>query len=97
MGEEQKRLWIAAEATWSTAETTFCSYDQPLANVGYLNYLVLLLVDIDYAYPEVVANISKAPRKWTQMLQILGWEGADVRTYIELFKVVVQDIILLGS
>ena len=51
MGEEQKRLWIAAEATWSTAETTFCSYDQPLANVGYLNYLVLLLVDIDYAYP----------------------------------------------
>ena len=45
----------------------------------------------------VIYNLRKARKQWEQMLQILGWEGANVQVHGLFYKYMVQTVLLYRS
>ena len=43
-------------------------------------YLGRVTLDSDNDWPEVVANLRNAQKKWARLLRVMGWEGADAHT-----------------
>ena len=57
-------------------------------------YLGLILAVKDYDWPVVLVNLQKARKKWAWMSRILGREGEDAWMSGNLFKEVMQDVLL---
>ena len=51
----------------------------------------------DNNWPAVVGNLSKARKSWGRLSRILRWEGADARVSGNVFKAVVQAVLLFGA
>ena len=51
----------------------------------------------DDDWPAVVGNLVKARKSWGRLSRILSREGADKRVSGNLFKAVVQAVILFGA
>ena len=60
-------------------------------------YLGRVLTELDDDWLAVVANMRKVQRRWELFSSILGREGAEPRTYGNLYKVVVQANLLFGA
>ena len=51
----------------------------------------------DDNWPEVAGNSQKSRKSWRQMSQILSLEGGDPKVLGQLFKAVVQAVLLFGE
>ena len=60
-------------------------------------YLRRVLTASDDNWLAVFGNPRKARRRWTWMLRILRWKGADPWEYGKFYKAVVQLTLLFGS
>ena len=69
----------------------------PLDHVTSFKYLRRILTAADGDWPEVVSNLRKARRKWTQLTRVLGREGRDACTSGQIYLAVVLSVILYGS
>ena len=61
----------------------FKEYGQPLTMVYSFKYLVQKLTEVDDNWPSVITNLWKTRKVWARLsriLQVLGREGADLRT-----------------
>ena len=62
------------------AAVAFKAYIQILEMVSSLRYLGQTFLEVDNDFPEVFVNLRKARKLWFRLSQILGREGADIRT-----------------
>ena len=70
------------------------AYGRPLVTVTSFKYLGRVLAAADDDWPEVVGNLRKVRKSWSQMARILGQEGASPRVSGMFFKAVVQVVLL---
>ena len=77
-------------------KAAFGAYGLPLTNMASFKYLICILMAMYNNCPEVVAYLSKARKKWVRMSIILCQKGTNVRMSGNLFKEVVQALIILG-
>ena len=69
----------------------------PLSQVTSFKYLGRIITLVDDACPAVDSNLRKARRKWAQLTGVMGREGVDARTSVQIYLVVVQLVILYVS
>ena len=78
-------------------DRAFEDYGKPLETVATLKYMGRVMTAGDDDWPEVAENLVKARKSWGRLSQILSREGADKRVSVNLFKSVVQAVLLFGA
>ena len=71
---------MAAEEARSGTKMSPPTYGKPLMEVPPFKYLGRVIIESDNDWPEVVANLRNAQKKWACLLRVMGWEGADAHT-----------------
>ena len=85
-----------AELRYST-ERAFEAYGKPLERITTFEYLGRVMTAGDEDWPEVAGNLVKERKSCGRLARILRREGADKRVLGNLFKAVVQAVILFGA
>ena len=96
-GAERKRRRMAEAELKDSTERAFEAYGKPLETVATLKYLGRVMTAGDDNWPAVVGNLVKARKSWGRLSHILSREGADKRVSENLFKAVVQAVLLFGA
>ena len=96
-GTEWKRRRLEAEEARESTERAFKEYGRPLTSVSSFKYLVHILMALDDDWAEVVGNLWKEREKWAWLSRILEREGENVRVSGNLFKDLIQAVLLFGS
>ena len=78
-------------------EMTFEVYVEHLQAVPSFKYLGRILTEGDEDWLAVAGNMGKARKSWGRLQGILSREGATKRVSRNLFKAVVQQVILFGA
>ena len=68
-----------------------------MQTVPRFKYLGRILTEGDDDWPAVAVNLGKARKSWGRLQQILSREGATKRVSGNLFKAVVQQVLLFGA
>ena len=95
-GLDRKRRRMVAEEARAGMETSFRAYGHPFKNVVAFKYLVRTPTATDEYWMMVVANLRKSRKKWAWLYRTLMWEGGNARTSGNLFKAVIQAVLLSG-
>ena len=96
-GAEQKRRRMAETELRESTERAFEAYGRPIEAVHSFKYLGRIMTVGDDDWPAVAGNLVKARKSWVMLTRILSREGADKRVSGTFFKVVVQQVLLLGA
>ena len=72
-------------------------YGKQLKTVPSFKYLGIILTAGDDNWPAVVGNLGKAGKSWGRLKRILSREGAYKRVSGNVFKAVVQQVLLFGA
>ena len=83
-GEEQKRKQRRDEEAQRSTEVAFQAYERPLVVVADFKYLGRVMTALYDECALMVGDLRKARKRWARMLRILGREGADYRTSVNL-------------
>ena len=95
-GDQRKNRRLEEEEAWSGSEMVFKAYGHHLTMVSSLKYLCRVIPYSDDDWTEVVTNILNEWKTWARIFQVLGWEGMDTNTSGIFYKVVIQEVLLLG-
>ena len=96
-GAERKiRRMVEAELRDST-ERAFEAYGKPLETVSTFKYLGRVMTAGDDYWLAVAGNLVKARKIWGSLLRILSREGVDKRVSGNVFKAVMQAVLLFGE
>ena len=76
---------------------TIEAYRKQLEAVPSFKYLGRILTTGENDWPAVVGNLGKERKSWVWLKLILSREGADKRVLGNLFKAVVQQVLLFGA
>ena len=96
-GAERKRRRIAEEELREITERAFEAYGKPIETVNKFKYLGRVMTAGYDDWPAVAGNLVKGRKIWRQLTKILSREGADKRVSGNLFKAVVQQVLLFGA
>ena len=91
-GSERKRHRLIREEAWEGTDAEFREYGLPLTIVAEFKYLGRIVTAKDNDWPEVVANLRKARKKWARISRIIGWEEENERTPGNFFKAFIHYI-----
>ena len=75
----------------------FEAYGTQLEAVTSFKYLGRILTTGDDDCPAVAGNLGKARKSWGRLKRILRREGADKRVSGNVFKALVQQVLLFGA
>ena len=82
---------------WEIMDMSFEVYGKQLKTVPSFNYLGrILTAGYDY-WPAVAGNLGKARKSWGRLKRIMSREGAYKRVSGNVFKAVVQQVLLFGE
>ena len=95
-GVEQKRHRLAAEEMRSITERAFQAFRIPLNLVTPFKHLERIMTASYDDWPEVVRNLRKAKKSLAWLSRILGREGDNPMVLGVFFKVMVQEVLILG-
>ena len=85
---------MAIEEERAATSGAFSAYGSTLKMVLYFKYLEIFLSAVDYDWPAVIRNLTKARSVWRIMMRILSREGVRLRVSRFFFKSVVQSVLL---
>ena len=97
VGAERKRRRLAETELQESTETAFEAYGKQLEAVPSFNYLGRIMTAGDNDWPAVAGNPGKAWKSWGRLKRILSREGADKGISGNVFKAVVQQVLLFGA
>ena len=72
-------------------------YGEQLKTVPSFKYPGRIMTEGDDDWPAVAGNLGKTRKSWGRMQRILSREGANKRVSGNLFKAVVQQVLLFGA
>ena len=75
----------------------FGVYGEQLQTVPIFKYLGRILTEGDNDWSAVAGNLGKERKSWGRLQRILSREGANKRVSGNLFKAVVQQVLLFGA
>ena len=96
-GAERKIRRMAEAELSDNTERAFEAYGKKLDTVSTFNYLGRVMTAGDDDWPAVAGNLVKARKIWGRLARILSREGAYKRVSGNLFKEVVQAVLLFGA
>ena len=96
-GAERKMKWLLEEEAQMIKVVAFQEYRRPLETMSEYKYLGRVLTASDDYWSAVVANLSKAWRRWEQLSGILERGGTDPWTSGTFYKSVVQATLMFGA
>ena len=97
IGAERKIRRLEETELRESTEMDFEAYGKQLKTVPSLKYLGRILTAGDDDWPAVAGNLGKARKIWGRMKRVLIREGADKRVSGNVFKAVVQQVLLFGA
>ena len=97
MGAQRKQLRQATRVAAEAQGRNFSIYGVQLPTCDTFKYLGRPMSSTDSDWPAVLRNLKKARQKWSMARRILARQGADARISGNLYKAVVQSILLYGS
>ena len=96
-GAERKRRRLAEIEVRESTEMAFEVYGEQVQTFPSFKYLGRILTEGVDDWPAVAGNLVKARKIWGRLQQILSREGATKRVSGNLFKAVVQQVLLFGE
>ena len=96
-GAERKRRRMAEAELRDSTERAFEAYGKPIETVTKFKYLGRVMREGDDNWPAVAGNLVKARKRWGRIERILIREGVDRKVSRNLFKAVVQQVLLFGA
>ena len=96
-GRSGREKWMVEAELQESMERAFEAYGKPLETVATFKYLGRVMTTGDKDCPAVAGNLVKARKSWGRLSRILSREGSDRRVSGNLFKAVVQEVLLLGE
>ena len=81
---DRKWCCLAEEEARAGSEMAITAYGTPLAPVTSFNYLGQIKTAVDNNWPTVVSNLWKTSQKWSKLIRVLGRDGADAWTLVQI-------------
>ena len=88
---------MAEAELMDSTERAFEAYGKPIETVTKFKYLGRVMREGDDNWPAVAGNLVKARKRWGRIERILIREGVDRKVSRNLFKAVVQQVLLFGA
>ena len=96
-GAERKRRRMAETEMREITEMASEAYRKQLKTVPSFKYLGRIMTAGEEDWPAVAGNLGKARKSWGRLKRILSREGAEKIVLGNVFKAVVQQVLLFGA